>query len=551
MRSRKVTYVPMPTPMDKDEILQDTQDALEELESQIQDLVDNTDLTPLVKQTVDLTRHIEKCDGQLLYLRLNMGRFKHAVADAAAPLGAVLLPAMNRAVRDMTALAEQIGLVMGALVDSLTGYDSAAQGAEAAAKAQDGYTRSVNATRRSLADFDQIQRLNAPTGGGGGAGSTAGEQATQLTPQLQAVVDKILELLEPIRNLDFTPLKTALADLRQHWSVVWQEIGGVLEWIWFELLAPLVAWVVEDLAPVLGETLSGALEILSATLEPVFEGLQRLWEELKPIVEYLGQTVTAALETLGSHFGELAQGIRERGDDISGVIEGLGTVIGCLWETAAPVLELLENGFADTFYMLTELAGTAATLLLESLDSVLEFLTGIFTGNWEQAWNGISGFVKGVINGIIGLLNGLLAGLTAALNGVIQTVNKIQFTLPEWIPGVGGNHFGLHLQTVSTPRIPYLAQGAVLPANRPFLAVVGDQRHGTNVEAPLATIQQAVVQATAAQNSAMLSALQASVGVQQEILSAVLGIHIGDDMIAQAVDRYNRKMAVVYGTGRL
>jgi hypothetical protein len=97
------------------------------------------------------------------------------------------------------------------------------------------------------------------------------------------------------------------------------------------------------------------------------------------------------------------------------------------------------------------------------------------------------------------------------------------------------------------PQIPYLAQGAVLPANKPFTAVVGDQRHGTNVEAPLATIQEAVAMVMGDQTAAILAGFESSVGVQREILQAVLGIQIGDDVIGRATARYNRKMAIAKG----
>lgn len=100
---------------------------------------------------------------------------------------------------------------------------------------------------------------------------------------------------------------------------------------------------------------------------------------------------------------------------------------------------------------------------------------------------------------------------------------------------------------ISTPQIPKLAQGAVLPSNKPFLAMVGDQRHGTNVEAPLTTIQEAVALVMQDQTQAILGGFEASVGVQREILEAVLGIQIGDDVIGSAVARYNRKRATITG----
>jgi hypothetical protein len=60
------------------------------------------------------------------------------------------------------------------------------------------------------------------------------------------------------------------------------------------------------------------------------------------------------------------------------------------------------------------------------------------------------------------------------------------------VPLFGGESFGFNLRTISAPKIPYLASGAVIPPNREFLAVLGDQTQGTNIEAPLETILEAM-----------------------------------------------------------
>lgn len=99
-----------------------------------------------------------------------------------------------------------------------------------------------------------------------------------------------------------------------------------------------------------------------------------------------------------------------------------------------------------------------------------------------------------------------------------------------------------------TVKVPGLAQGAVLPANEPFLAVVGDQKRGTNIEAPLATIQEAVAQVMEGYASANLAGQEATVEVLQSILEAVLGISVGDSVIADAYNRHSAKMAVVRGS---
>ena len=92
-----------------------------------------------------------------------------------------------------------------------------------------------------------------------------------------------------------------------------------------------------------------------------------------------------------------------------------------------------------------------------------------------------------------------------------------------------------------------LAQGAVIPPNREFMAVLGDQKHGTNIEAPLETIQEAVALVMDDFISSNMSGQEAVVAVLRDILQAVLGIQIGDDVIGEAVTRYQQKMAVVKG----
>ena len=92
-----------------------------------------------------------------------------------------------------------------------------------------------------------------------------------------------------------------------------------------------------------------------------------------------------------------------------------------------------------------------------------------------------------------------------------------------------------------------LAQGAVLPPNQPFLAMVGDQKRGTNIEAPLETIQEAVALVMDDMISSNTAGQEAMLAVLREILSAVLGIQIGDDVLAQAVERSQRKMAILRG----
>ena len=137
--------------------------------------------------------------------------------------------------------------------------------------------------------------------------------------------------------------------------------------------------------------------------------------------------------------------------------------------------------------------------------SVWEAIKSAFGSAWkwfkETVLDPLVNGFKGMINGIIGFLNGLIAGIVKGINGVIGLLNKLNFDVPDWVPLIGGQTFGFNIAPLTAPKIPLLAQGAVLPANKPFLAVVGDQKHGTNIEAPLATIQQALADVLAQQGN--------------------------------------------------
>lgn len=161
----------------------------------------------------------------------------------------------------------------------------------------------------------------------------------------------------------------------------------------------------------------------------------------------------------------------------------------------------------------------------------------IFTAEWwinlgKTCINGLIAGFEGGINGIIGMFEKMI-------NWIINGLNKISFDIPDWL---GGGSFGINIPNVSFGRvsIPRLAQGAVIPPNREFLAVLGDQKQGTNIEAPLSTIQEAVSSVVSAQNGEIQETLR-------EILEAILGIQIGDETIGRASQRYNNSILKMHG----
>lgn len=158
---------------------------------------------------------------------------------------------------------------------------------------------------------------------------------------------------------------------------------------------------------------------------------------------------------------------------------------------------------------------------------LIDFITGIFSGDWEKAWNGIIDTFSGIfsliadvakapLNLVIGFINGLITGVQSGINAIVRSVNKLSFKVPNWVPGIGGEDFGFHLPEADFSKIPYLAQGGYVKPNTPQLAMIGDNRHQGEVVAPEDKLLDMAQKAAAMASSAEL--LAEAISILKQIL---------------------------------
>ena len=391
-------------------------------------------------------------ENRLLSLRLNFGKLRAAVERAFAPVRVHLADALNPAIRRLTDFANDAGAVIGALFGTV--QEKTVKTARSSGKAM----------RRFLADFDEIHRLGSNSGGGSTQTVEMKTVTPALTPELQAIAEKIRAFFAPLQEISFENLKLSLNSLGQAAADFAAVLGETLLYAWHNILVPLAKWTIEEAAP-------------AAVAAPLLEAFRGLLTQLQPMFAAFGESVIAML-----------------------------------------------NGLTA-------------------------FLTGVFSGNWAAAWEGLGSVLKGAVNSVIACLNGLLTALVSGINAAASQLNRLKVTAPDWLPGIGGKTFGVNIPTLTAPQIPQLARGAVIPPNAPFLAMLGDQHHGTNIEAPLSTIQEAVAATMEGFTEATLAGHEATVGVLQQILEAVLGIELGDEVLGAAANRYNTRLSAMRGDG--
>jgi len=99
--------------------------------------------------------------------------------------------------------------------------------------------------------------------------------------------------------------------------------------------------------------------------------------------------------------------------------------------------------------------------------NIIDFIDNVFSGNWSAAWQNIVNIFGNLFGMIVNLAKAPINGVISAINWVLEKINSISVTIPDWVPGVGGKTLGFHI-----PTIPQLAEGGV--ATSPTLAEIGE-----------------------------------------------------------------------------
>ena len=502
----------------------------------------------------------------------SFAKVKGALLTAFQPIYEVVLPALISLMNVLSAVITVIGRFFAALAGK--SYSQMQKNAEALHD-QAGGIGAVGAAakkaKRELAGFDEINKLSFPDASGGGGGAGIGEIGADFSdPEDIANLNQILYLVGAVAAaLAGWKIAKLFTDDLGTIAGVAMAIGGafLMAANWADAFANGIDWdnlsgmlagfalVVGGLAIAFGAT-GAAVGLLIGGVALVVLAVKE-WIETGELGEEACAALTIGITAIGVAISLLT------GGPLPAIIAAIAAfVIACVTngdkvkEAFNSILDWIKGFFlrdwrevfGDTLGSILNGFSEGAVGIVDGLKQtfggLVDFVKGVFTGDWKLAWQGLQNIVKGIFNGIIGAVNGLVSGCCNGLNALIRAINKINFTIPEWVPSYGGKKIGFNLKEVSVPKIPYLAKGAVIPPNAPFLAMLGDQKHGTNIEAPLSTIEEAVERVMSRHGG---TSDERVIVLLSQILEAVLGIEIDGATLSKAIDNYRRKEAVMRG----
>lgn len=318
-------------------------------------------------------------------------------------------------------------------------------------------------------------------------------------------------------------------------STVFAEIGGYLiegliqgiQGMW-NTITEFFSGAISSLITFVSEKFAGIKTGIENTLISLSTSISSIWESIRLGIEgafnaisttissiwtSISTTVTSIIGGISSKISEVWTSIQTT---VSTITSSISSTLTSIWNGISTSLSSIVTSIKDT---VTSIFTTLSTNVGNVFDGIREKVVGVF--------NSIAEGIKSPINGIIGIVESMINFIISGINSAVNAINSFKIELPSItnpITGdtVGGQSFGFSLSTLSSVSLPRLATGAVIQPNHEFAAILGDQKRGVNIEAPLDTIKAGVRDVLGeygGANSGNLTAL----------------IYLGDDLIEEKV----------------
>ena len=236
------------------------------------------------------------------------------------------------------------------------------------------------------------------------------------------------------------------------------------------------------------------------------------WDKIKAAATRLKEWVVEKTRKLKEDVVNAFMGLKEKASNILNIFaEFIDTTWDKIKNTTTTIVNAVKDGAINGFNLLKQKVSgvmdsvktkisSVWTGIKKTFSDVISWIKNTFTDAWSRAWNrvksifsnvfnGLSKLVKKPINAVIGIVNGAISAINGAISGIESAVSFGPWEIPTpW----GTRTIGFSASFPRVPSVPYLASGAVIPPRSEFLAVLGDQKSGNNIEAPESLLRKIV-----------------------------------------------------------
>lgn len=455
--------------MDTQGAIQSTSDAMAQLDSAAYDTLESSlsqlgrtiksevvqpvaeELTPAMKEAVD-------------YVNANVAPAVDWVSSHLPEIGLALgtlsavLVAMN-----WGSLVAQFGKIKGAItgfttaLGAVSGPVMAVIAIVAALAAGFMYLRQTNEDFRAnvTAIWAELQASFSELGAG------IMQMINQLMPLIQQTAATVLSAFAQIASAVIPVLVELIGAIlpviidliNQMLPILTQIVQAILP-VFVQLISallPILSQIVTAIMPVIIQLLNTILPIIMQIIQAVLPILIQILNMLTPILNMIVSLLTPILNLIISLVEPILNLIMSA---ITPLINIFMSLINTVLQPIMPILQALANIFTAVLGAAIQAIQPIVQSLISIFQGLINFITGVFSGSWSSAWSGVVQVFGGLWDGLVGLVKAPINAVIGLVNSAINALNGISVTIPDWVPVVGGNTFGINI-----PNIPMLATG--------------------------------------------------------------------------------------------
>lgn len=372
---------------------------------------------------------------------------------------------------------------------------------------------------------------------------------TYMVPVLEGISDKFGALkdqyLSPLIQ-KFGDFAGKVADaVKVIWDKALKPMCDNFMAVWYPVIAEAISAVANffmDMGAAISETVGSVLDALGGLLDfiiGVFTGdWDRAWDGIKNFFTGVWDVMCGWVDTA-----------------IHAIKNVLMSVLNTIKTYITGVCDGIKNKLSGTLNAIKGNVSSAFNTIYNSISSILTRLKSFWSSIWSgmkntvvSIFDGMWSAIKRVINSILGGVETMANGIVRGLNRAIDSLNRISFSIPDWVPVLGGKSFGFSVPSISQISIPRLAQGGYVRPNTPQLAMIGDNRHQGEVVAPEDKLQEmaasAVRAALQSSDGAAVAKLEKIISIMMDLLELVAAGHtmeVDGKILAKTVQQADRE----------
>jgi phage-related protein len=428
-----------------------------------------TIMTQVTATHGDMARTLEAPANQLRILTSQINQAARAIGSIFIPMLNAVLPYVIAVAKGVRLLASSLASLVGFTLPEVdySGVDSLASGADDASSALGSAADNAKKLKKYTMGFDELNVIDTSSGSSGGAGGVGGGSGFDFElpeydfigdateSRVDGIINKVKELWNGsftagwLENLDLEPLTTSFQNLLTPVQSLANVIGDKLYWGYTNVLLPLAEWYIEEALPTGVDALAEAFDTLGTAIDIVGDGFKDLKKDLQPIVTWIGTKLVQVVKTLGETFDSVGNTLEEKRAEISGIFSGIGSIIKSIWAIIEPIASHITDVILPD---IPDLVGGVLEGVIEKLSGLVNFVSGVFTGDWKKAWSGIERYFTGqwkvitttlstfaswvnqiIIEPVSGFFSGLWDGIVEKVTPFVEKVEEFLSPFTDWV----------------------------------------------------------------------------------------------------------------------